>query len=128
MADTSIRDLIDELGPRVGAAWGPLVQYDLELRVALLPELAAIKTRVGAEEWAAALSELFAGPRPKGVAPALLAIFRRRARAVPVARVVETTSFVPTAPAAAPSRYHAALQRLLSDLPDAERRAIPVLR
>ena len=112
MAD--LRGMIDELAPRVNAAWGLALRYDLELRVEPLAELAAAKAGMSAELWSQALAEFFAGPKPRAVAPALLAILRRRARAVPVARVVETTAFVPTAPPTfAPSRYHAALERLL---------------
>ena len=111
---TDLRGALAELQPLATAAWGPAAAYDLELRVEPLAELAAAKATMAPEQWSAALADFFAGPKPRAVAPALLAILRRRARAVPVARVVETTAFVPAAPQpAVPSRYHAALERLL---------------
>ncbi len=107
------RDLLDELGAHVAAAWGEAARWDLETRTGLVPELVEAHERVGPEAWAATVATFIAGPKPRAIAQSLLALLRRQATAVPRAREVAVTSFMPTAPGPAPglTQYQ---RRLLS--------------
>lgn len=113
------RDLLDELGARVAAVWGETARWDLETRTGLVPELVAARDRVGPEAWAATVATFTAGPKPRAIAQGLLALLRRQAAAVPRAREVAVTSFMPTAPAPAPglTQYQRRLLALFGPCP-----------